>query len=97
MTDKNSELNTTVINLKNSQYDGVSFFFGNVSVPPEEEQTDDGNLPVTFTFNIVENPQQIDIDSVDFHNHLGDILVDIILSNSDEVENDREDNTEPSA
>lgn len=66
-------------------------------MPPEEEQTDDGNLPVTFTFNIVENPQQIDIDSVDFHNHLGDILVDIILSNSDEVENDREDNTEPSA
>ena len=66
-------------------------------MPPEEQQTDDGNLPVTFTFNIVENPQQIDIDSVDFHNHLGDILVDIILSNSDEVENDREDNTEPSA
>ena len=66
-------------------------------MPPEEQQTDDGNLPVTFTFNIVENPQQIDIDSVDFHNHLGDILVDIILSNSDEVENDREDNTKPSA
>jgi len=98
MTDQSSEIKTAVINLKNSEYEGASFFFGEVTtLVPEDEYKEGDDFPVTFTFNMVENPNDIDIDSVDFHNHLGEILVDIILNNTDDDIDDRKDNTEPSA
>jgi|TARA_B110000858_G_scaffold152128_1_gene173332 hypothetical protein len=80
----------TCIGIKGGKYAGVIYKYGNVSIG---EETEDGNMPFKFEFDIIDNnaiPKENFED--DFMNLLGDILVDIIEEQNAESDN-RENNT----
>ena len=80
----------TCIGIKGGKYAGVIYKYGNVSIG---EETEDGNMPFKFEFDIIDNnaiPKENFED--DFMNLLGDILVDIIEEQNAESDN-REKNT----
>ena len=60
-------------------YQGVVFNFGKVSV--EEE---DGKMYLQFTHDIVEYNKFDDLDSEDFKNYIGNILISIMSNNADQ-------------
>ena len=80
----------TCIGIKGGKFAGVIYKYGNVSIG---EETEDGNMPFKFEFDIIDNnaiPKENFED--DFMNLLGDILVDIIEEQNAESDN-RENNT----
>ena len=80
----------TCIGIKGGKYAGVIYKYGNVSIG---EETEDGNMPFKFEFDIIDNnaiPKENFED--DFMNLLGDILVDIIEEQYAEPDN-RKDNS----
>jgi hypothetical protein len=67
------------IMLTNGEYEGVIYQYGKVSVPEEEDEN--GNMPLSFKYNIVDynGHDEEDLESSqDFKNALGDILVEIL-------------------
>ena len=67
------------IMLTNGEYEGVIYQYGKVSVPEEEDEN--GNMPLSFKYNIVDynGHDEEDLESSkDFKNTLGDILVEIL-------------------
>ena len=80
----------TCIGIKGGKYAGVVYKYGNVSLG---EETEDGNMPFKFKFEIIDNNAIPKEDfKEDFHNLVGDILVDIIEEQNAESDN-RENNT----
>ena len=53
----------------NYKYDKVAF---------EPEPTEKGDVPLRFTYDIMLNPKGVDVQSEDFKNYIGDILVEIV-------------------
>ena len=67
------------IMLTNGEYEGVIYQYGKVSVPEGEDEN--GNMPLSFKYNIVDYNGQDEEDlesSQEFKNALGDILVEIL-------------------
>ena len=67
------------IMLTNGEYEGVIYQYGKVSVPEEEDEN--GNMPLSFKYNIVDynGHDEEDLESSqEFKNALGDILVEIL-------------------
>jgi hypothetical protein len=65
--------------IKSGKYEGIIYQYGKVSVP--EEENDDGNMPLSFKYNIVDyngHTKESLEESPDFANVLGDILVEIL-------------------
>ena len=61
------------------KYTGIIYQYGRVSIA--ERENEDGNLPLSFDYNVVDynNFKESDIhSSKDFKNTLGDILVEIL-------------------
>ena len=61
------------------KYTGIIYQYGRVSVA--ERENEEGNLPLSFDYNVVEynNFKEDDIhSSTEFKNTLGDILVEIL-------------------
>ena len=61
------------------KYTGIIYQYGRVSVA--EEENEEGNLPLSFDYNVVDynNFKEDDIhSSTEFKNTLGDILVEIL-------------------
>tara|TARA_B100000767_G_scaffold229792_1_gene220609 strand:+ start:269 stop:571 length:303 start_codon:yes stop_codon:yes gene_type:complete len=80
----------TCIGIKGGKYAGVVYKYGNVSLG---EETEDGNMPFKFKFDIIDNNAIPKEDfKEDFMNLIGDILVDIIEEQNAESDN-RENNT----
>ena len=80
----------TCIGIKGGKYAGVVYKYGNVSLG---EETQDGNMPFKFKFDIVDNNAIPKEDfGEDFMNLIGDILVDIIEEQNAESDN-RKDNS----
>ena len=80
----------TCIGIKGGKFAGVIYKYGNVSLG---EETEDGNMPFKFEFDIIDNNavQKEDFGD-DFMNLIGDILVDIIEEQYAEPDN-RKDNS----
>jgi hypothetical protein len=75
----------TCIGIKGGKYAGVVYKYGNVSLG---EETQDGNMPFKFKFDIVDNNAIPKEDfGEDFMNLIGDILVDIIEEQNAESDN----------
>ena len=75
----------TCIGIKGGKYAGVVYKYGNVSLG---EETKDGNMPFKFKFEIIDNNAIPKEDfKEDFHNLVGDILVDIIEEQNAESDN----------
>tara|TARA_B100001564_G_scaffold216381_1_gene182201 strand:+ start:231 stop:551 length:321 start_codon:yes stop_codon:yes gene_type:complete len=61
------------------KYTGIIYQYGRVSVA--EEENEDGNLPLSFDYNVIDfNGHEFQdlIESKEFKNTLGDILVEIL-------------------
>ena len=80
----------TWIGIKGGKFAGVIYKYGNVSLG---EETEDGNMPFKFEFDIIDNnsvPRENFGD--DWTNLIGDILIDIIEEQYAESDN-RKDNS----
>jgi len=68
-------------------YEGVSYQYGSIRFDEEGE-----HMKLVFDYDIIENPSSFSIEELEsnenFHNHIGDILVDIIGSELTENEQD---------
>ena len=67
------------IMITKGEYEGIIYQYGRVSVA--EEENEDGNMPLSFEYNVVDyNGHEFQdlIESKEFKNTLGDILVEIL-------------------
>ena len=66
----------TCIKLLSKEYDGVIFKYGKVGFAKDEDEH--GNLPMRFDYDILQNPNKIELDTNEFVDHIGDILVELM-------------------
>ena len=64
------------IKIMDGQYEGIIYKYNNVKISQTENA--DGQLPLKFTYDIMANPNDEDIKSIDFRNYIGDILVEVM-------------------
>ena len=66
----------TCIKLLQGKYKGIIYKYGKVGFAKEEKS--DGTLPMKFDYDILQNPNQIDIDKNEFIDYIGDILLEVL-------------------
>ena len=64
------------IKLLEGQYEGIIYKYNQVKFSTTENA--DGQIPLKFTYDIMANPNDEDIKSIDFRNYIGDILVEVM-------------------
>ena len=67
------------VRIENGRFKNVVYNYGTVSLPQEENLNEDGTIPFSFEYNIIESagiPRE-EFDK-EFFDTIGDILVDII-------------------
>ena len=64
------------IKIMDGQYEGIIYKYNNVKLSQTENA--EGELPLKFTYDIMANPNDEDIKSIDFRNYIGDILVEVM-------------------
>ena len=64
----------TGLKLISGPFASIVYKYGNVGFRPESEAVD-GALPMVFDYTVIENKIEADIDSQEFIDHIGDILV----------------------
>ena len=64
----------TGLKLISGPFASIVYKYGNVGFRPESEAVN-GALPMVFDYTIIENHIEADIDSQEFIDHIGDILV----------------------
>jgi len=73
------------IRLLNGKYSDIIYTYGMVKTG--EKENDDGTMDLKFTWRLEDKPESIkeDLDnSIEFQNHIGNILRDIIIDSIDE-------------
>ena len=65
----------TCIKLTEDKYKDIIYKYGNVGF---KEVEDKEKLSVIFDYNILKNPNDVDIDEQEFIDHIGDILIDLV-------------------
>ena len=73
------------IMIKDGKFKDVIYNYGKVSIPKEDNLNEDGTLPFSFQYTIIDNvgiPREN--FGEDFFTLIGDILVDIIDEQSEE-------------
>ena len=73
------------IMIKDGKFKDVIYNYGKVSIPEEDNLNEDGTLPFSFEYTIIDNvgiPRET--FGEDFFTLIGDILVDIIDEQSEE-------------
>jgi hypothetical protein len=64
------------VKLLSGKYEEVIYKYDKVAFEPEP--TENGDVPLRFTYDIMLNPKGVDVKSEDFKNYIGDILVEIV-------------------
>ena len=64
----------TGLKLISGPFASIVYKYGNVGFRPESEAIN-GALPMVFDYTVIENKIEADIDSQEFIDHIGDILV----------------------
>ena len=64
------------IKLLEGQYEGIIYKYDQVKFSTTENA--DGQIPLKFTYDIMVNPNKEDVESNDFRNYIGDILVECV-------------------
>ena len=62
--------------LLEGRYEGIIYKYNQVKFSTTENA--DGQLPLKFTYDIMVNPNKEDVESNDFRNYIGDILVECV-------------------
>ena len=77
----------TCIGIKGGKFDGVVYKYGKVTLP--EKENEDGTLPFQFEYDIVDNYNVPKEEfNEEFFELIGDILVDIIENQEEDVNAD---------
>ena len=64
------------IKIMEGDYEGVIYKYNNIKF--SETENEQGEIPLKFTYDIMVNPNKKDIESNDFRNYIGDILVECV-------------------
>jgi len=64
------------VRLLEGKYNGVIYKYDKVAFEPKP--LDSGDIPLRFTYDIMINPNKVDVESTDFKNYIGDILIEIV-------------------
>ena len=64
------------IKLLEGDYEGIIYKYNNIKFSETENEV--GQIPLKFTYDIMVNPNKKDIESNDFRNYIGDILVECV-------------------
>ena len=91
MTMEESQIKTAIIKLTSNKYKGFEYYYGNVNMGDMPEG--DGEVELSFDYYITKNPNDVNVETKEFKQLLGDIICDIVVS---EEEYDRTDNIESS-
>ena len=65
----------TCIKLVEGNYKDIIFKYGNVGFKPVE---DDEKMSVIFDYNVLKNPNDVDYDTQEFIDYIGDILIELV-------------------
>lgn len=66
----------TCIKLMDDKYLNIVYKYGRVAFAKDEKP--DGTLPMKFDYDILKNPNEIDTNTQEFINYIGDILVELL-------------------
>jgi len=64
------------IKLLEGKFEGVIYKYDKVAFEPKP--LDSGDIPLRFTYDIMVNPNKADVESLDFKNYIGDILIEVV-------------------
>ena len=64
------------IKIIQGDYEGVIYKYNNIKF--SETENEQGEIPLKFAYDIMVNPNKKDIESNDFRNYIGDILVECV-------------------
>ena len=64
------------IKLLEGDYEGIIYKYNNIKFSETENEL--GQIPLKFTYDIMVNPNKKDIESNDFRNYIGDILIECV-------------------
>jgi len=64
------------VKLLEGNFEGVIYKYDKVAF--EEKPLDSGDIPLRFTYDIMVNPKNVDVESTNFKNYIGDILIEIV-------------------
>ena len=64
------------IKILEGQYENIIYKYDKVKI--SETENENGELPLKFTYDIMANPNKKDINSDDFRNYIGDILIECV-------------------
>ena len=64
------------IKIMDGEYEGVIYKYDKVAFEPKPLES--GDIPLRFTYDIMTNPNNEDVESLDFRNYIGDILVEVV-------------------
>jgi len=63
------------VKLLEGEYEDIIYKYNNVKF---EEVNNNGQVPLQFTYDVFLNPNSKDVDSEEFKNYIGDILVELV-------------------
>jgi hypothetical protein len=66
----------TSIKLLDEKFNGVIYRYGKVAFGKEENA--DGKMPMKFDYDVIRNPSNVDTESEEFINVIGDILIEVL-------------------
>ena len=67
------------VRIESGRFEGVVYNYGRVSLPQEDDLNEDGTMPFSFEYNIIDNASiPREEFGEEFFDIIGDILVDII-------------------
>ena len=64
------------IKILEGNYEGIIYKYNNIKFSETENQA--GEIPLKFTYDIMANPTKENIESDDFRNYIGDILIECV-------------------
>jgi len=64
------------IQLLIGEYKDVVYKHNNIKFAPKPNANDE--IPLKFDYDILVNPNQVKVDTVDFQNYIGDILLEVV-------------------
>ena len=66
----------TCITLVEDKYLNIVYKYGKLAFAKDERP--DGTLPMKFDYTVIKNPDDVDTNSQEFINYIGDILIELL-------------------
>ena len=64
------------IKIVEGNYKDIIYTYGHVKFASEEN--DKGEIPLKFDYDVLVNPNKVKVDTIEFQNYIGDILLEVV-------------------